>query len=430
MKLYSFLLSLLLLSGCAVTKSARTAFDPADIDRIVKTLSSDEMEGRASFTAGIEKAADFISSEFEQAGLQPLNGSYRQSFQVDSYTPASARIWFDDTAFDSDQVFFSSKSAAFKGSQSDMTLVEINKGDDFMAAYRKYASAEQNVLLLIDPSHQQVFERLRQYMSRGLVELAEGQKGGSTKVFVLTEKRPTSFRVETVTTIEKKELFNVVGTLPGKSREKEVVVFSAHYDHIGIQKPVGQDSIANGADDDASGVTAVISLAKAFAKKKDNERTLVFVAFTAEEIGGFGSRYFSQQQNVDDIVAMINIEMIGKDSQFGPNSMYVTGFEHSDLGQIMQRGVEGTAFSFHPDPYPEQNLFYRSDNATLAMLGVPAHTFSTVQIVNDQYYHTVKDEYETLNVKNIISSIEALYKGSQSLISGEATPGRVKKLVR
>ena len=64
------------------------------------------------------------------------------------------------------------------------------------------------------------------------------------------------------------------------------------------------------------------------------------------------------------------------------------------------------------------------------MLGVPAHTFSTVQIVNDQYYHTVKDEYETLNIENIISSIKALYSGSKSLISGEATPTRVKKLER
>lgn len=429
MKLYPFLL-LLLLSGCAAKKSTKSAFDAADIDRIVKTLSSDDMEGRASFSPGIEKAADFISAEFEQAGLQPYKGSYRQTFLVDSYTPGSANVWLEGAALDSDQVFFSSRSASFKGDQSNMTLVEINKEDDFMASYRKYASAAENVLLLIDPAHQQMFERIRQYVSRGMVEFAQETKGGSTKVFVLTEKRPANFRVETATAIEKKELFNVVGTLPGKSREKEVIVFSAHYDHIGIQPSVGQDSIANGADDDASGVTAVISLAKAFAKKQDNERSLVFVAFTAEEIGGFGSRYFSQQQNVDDIVAMINIEMIGKDSKFGPNSMFVTGFEHSDLGQIMQQGVEGTEFSFHPDPYPEQNLFYRSDNATLAMLGVPAHTFSTVQIVNDQYYHTVKDEYETLNVRNIISSIEALFNGSRALIGGEATPTRVKKLER
>ena len=429
MKLYLPLL-LLLVSGCSVKKNAETLFNSKDIDRIVKTLASDEMEGRASFSVGIERAADFISSEFEEAGLQPLNGSFRQTFLVDSYTPVSARIWFDGKELGASQTFFSSKNASFKGDHHNVTVVEINKNDDFMSIYRKYASVEGNLLLLIDPSHRAIFDRIQQYVSRGAVELAQEKKDLSTKIFVLTEERPTEFSLETVTSIEKKELFNVVGVIPGKSKEREVVVFSAHYDHIGIQKPVGQDSIANGADDDASGVTAVISLAKAYGKKQDNERTLVFVAFTAEEIGGFGSRYFSQQQNVDDIVGMINIEMIGKDSKFGPNSMFVTGYEHSDLGQIMQQGVEGTAFSFHPDPYPEQNLFYRSDNATLAMLGVPAHTFSTVQIVNDQYYHTVKDEYETLDVENIISSIKALYSGSQKLISGEATPTRVKKLER
>lgn len=423
-------LLLLLLSGCSVKKNTATLFESSDIDRIVKTLASNEMEGRASFSPGIERAADFISSEFEKAGVQPLNWSYRQTFSVDSYTPLSVRISFDDAAFNSGQAFFNSRSASFKGNQNDVEVVAINKEDDFMSSYRKYAASDKNLLFLIDPSHHPTFDRIRQYVSRGTVEFAEAKKDLSTKIFVLTEMRPARFSVETATSIEQKELFNVVGTIPGKSKEKEIVVFSAHYDHIGIQKPVGQDSIANGADDDASGVTAVISLAKAYGKKRDNERTLVFVAFTAEEIGGFGSRYFSQQQNVDDIVGMINIEMIGKDSKFGPNSMYVTGFEHSDLGQIMQRGVEGTAFSFHPDPYPEQNLFYRSDNATLAMLGVPAHTFSTVQIVNDQYYHTVKDEYETLNIENIISSIKALYSGSKSLISGEATPSRVKKLER
>ena len=79
------------------------------------------------------------------------------------------------------------------------------------------------------------------------------------------------------------EMNNVVGVLPGKSRPEEVVIFSAHYDHIGVIGAVNQDSIANGADDDASGVTAVIELAKYFATQNNNERTLVFIALTAEE---------------------------------------------------------------------------------------------------------------------------------------------------
>src|SRR5690606_25831661 len=85
---------------------------------------------------------------------------------------------------------------------------------------------------------------------------------------------------------KREHLFNnVIGVLPGKSKANEYVIFSAHYDHIGILSPVEQDSIANGADDNASGVTAVIELAKYFAKNNNNERTLIFAAFTGEEIG-------------------------------------------------------------------------------------------------------------------------------------------------
>src|SRR5690606_6366168 len=183
-------------------------------------------------------------------------------------------------------------------------------------------------------------------------------------------------------------LSNLIGVLPGKTRKDEYVIFSAHYDHIGVIAPVGQDSIANGADDDASGVAAVISLANYYKKLGNNERTLLFVTFTAEELGLVGSTYFAKQLDADKVAAMVNIEMIGKDSRFGPNALYVTGYDRSDLATLMQQQVKGTGFTFHPDPYPAQNLFYRSDNASLAAAGVPAHSFSTVQIEKDTYYHT------------------------------------------
>src|SRR5690606_30355341 len=174
-------------------------------------------------------------------------------------------------------------------------------------------------------------------------------------------------------------MFNVAGIIPGKSKADEFVVFSAHYDHIGILEAVDQDSIANGADDDASGTTAMIELARYYKKLNNNQRTLIFVAFTAEEIGMYGSKHFSSHINPGQVTAMINIEMIGKDSKFGPNSLYITGYDASDLGKLMQENLKGTSFTFHPDPYKTQNLFYRSDNAVLAALGVPAHTFSTSQ---------------------------------------------------
>jgi len=225
-------------------------------------------------------------------------------------------------------------------------------------------------------------------------------------------------------------LFNIAGIIPGKTKPNEYVVFSGHYDHLGIIKPVKGDSIANGADDDASGTTAVISLARYYKKLNNNARTLVFVAFTAEEIGEYGSQYFAKTVDPDKVTAMFNIEMIGKASKFGENSAFITGFERSDFGKILQRNLEGTAFKFYPDPYPAEDLFYRSDNASLAKVGVPAHTISTDQIDIDKLYHTVGDEFSTLDVGNITSTIRAIALSSRTIVAGTDTPTRVAKLER
>jgi len=223
-----------------------------------------------------------------------------------------------------------------------------------------------------------------------------------------------------------KDYQNVVGILPGKSLKNEFVIFSAHYDHIGILKPINGDSIANGADDDASGVAALITLANYFKQKGDNERTLIFVAFTAEEIGGYGSKYFAEEIQSRQYIAGINIEMIGKISKFGRNAAFITGFEKSDLGEILAKNAIESGFQFEPDPYPSQNLFYRSDNARFALMGIPAHTISSVQIDKDRYYHSVHDEVKTLDIPNMTSVIENIALGVSTIVSGEDTPSRIK----
>ncbi|HMI77719.1 MAG TPA: M20/M25/M40 family metallo-hydrolase, partial [Ferruginibacter sp.] len=234
------------------------------------------------------------------------------------------------------------------------------------------------------------------------------------------------------TEITEKKLKNVIGIIPGKSKKDEYVVFGGHYDHLGIGKPNNTgDSIYNGANDDAAGTTAVMMLAKYFSKLKNNERTLVFVAFTAEEIGGFGSRYFSKQIDAEKVMAMFNIEMIGTESKWGTNSAYITGYEKTDMGKLLQANLTGSKFKFEPDPYPKQNLFYRSDNATLAALGVPAHTISTSKMEqppNDEpNYHKQSDEIGTLDMNNMAEIIKAIAISSTTIISGKDTPTRVEK---
>jgi RNA polymerase sigma factor (sigma-70 family) len=202
--------------------------------------------------------------------------------------------------------------------------------------------------------------------------------------------------------IESLNLANVVSVIPGKSLPNEYVIFSGHYDHLGINsaRAVNGDSIYNGANDDAAGTTAMILLSKYYKKLNNNERTLVFAAFTAEEVGGFGAQYFSKQFDPATVKAMFNLEMIGTESKWGRNSAYITGYEKTDMGAILQKNLAGTTFTFYPDPYTDQNLFYRSDNATLARLGVPAHTISTSKMDNEPLNYIQKQKKQGSRLSN------------------------------
>ena len=273
----------------------------------LEMLSSDEMQGRKAGTAGIEKAAKYIESEFERIGLLKFDdkSSYRQSFK-----------------------------------------------------------------------------------SQGL------------------------------------DLFNVIGFLKGRSKPEEIVVISAHYDHLGVNEKLKGDKIFNGANDNASGVTAVLAIAEYYSKKVTNERSLLFIAFTAEEMGLIGSKYFGTTIEPENYVAGINIEMIGKESPFGPNTAWLTGFEKTTFGKMIQKNLAGSEFQVFPDPYDKYNLFYRSDNAALAKLGIPAHTFSTSPMDKDSDYHKVTDEVSTLKPSTITTTIRAIIRGTESIIMGKDTPSR------
>jgi Zn-dependent M28 family amino/carboxypeptidase len=297
----------------------------------------------------------------------------------------------------------------------------IKKDENLFLAAGDILKKEENTIVFVDKAFSVDFHRLRSFRK-------DGPKKKFTVVFIKANN-PTKYTIAIKNSLQETTYSNVVGVLPGKSKKAEMVIFSGHYDHLGVtKKPVDGDSIYNGANDDAAGTTAVMMLANYFAKQKNNERTLVFVAFTAEEIGGFGSSYFSTtNMNADKIVAMFNIEMIGTESKWGKNSAYITGYEKSDFGKILQKNLAGSSFKFEPDPYPKENLFYRSDNATLAALGVPAHTISTSKMDSEKNYHKLTDDVATLDIDNMTEIIKAIAISSKTIVSGKDTPSRVEK---
>lgn len=235
---------------------------------------------------------------------------------------------------------------------------------------------------------------------------------------------------------------NVVAALPGKSRTNEIVVFCAHYDHIGTEATnpnrissgkaagVSDDKIFNGANDNASGVAAMLAIAKYYGRLKNNERTILFIAFSGEEIGLAGSRAFIGDINADYFTAVINLEMLGRTSLRSKGRPYITGNQYSDLITILNNELEAADPKkyrkdyFRKDPYGGENLFMRSDNIPFAELGIPAHTIMAGSPIDDEY-HSVDDEYESLNIKAMTEFVQAIALATRPIVDGSLTPRRI-----
>ncbi|HEV8493286.1 MAG TPA: M20/M25/M40 family metallo-hydrolase [Candidatus Angelobacter sp.] len=200
---------------------------------------------------------------------------------------------------------------------------------------------------------------------------------------------------------------NVIGKLEGRDEKlkDQVILLTAHLDHLGTRKPVDGDNIYNGADDDASGCVAVLQLARALAHKKAPRRTVLFVFFGSEETGGQGNQFFLQHPPVPlkNIVANLEFEMIGRaDSAVKPDQLWLTGFDRSNLGpELAKHGAKLVA-----DPHPKQNFFQRSDNYALAKQGIVAHTVSSFGLHKD--YHRPSDDLAHLDFKHMEEAIHSM----------------------
>ncbi|HET6681366.1 MAG TPA: M20/M25/M40 family metallo-hydrolase [Gemmatimonadaceae bacterium] len=211
---------------------------------------------------------------------------------------------------------------------------------------------------------------------------------------------------------------NVVGILAGTdpALAAEVVVIDAHYDHLGVRAPVDGDSIYNGADDDASGVVAVIEIARAMAAGPRPKRTTVFLATTGEEVGLLGTRWYLEHpvRPLSATVANLEIEMIGRPDSLagGPGRAWLTGYERSTMGEELA----AAGIPIGPDMRPDQNFFMRSDNIAFARLGIVAHTLSTFNLHKE--YHTVKDDVSLVDFPHMTKVVNAAIDAARLLTDG------------
>jgi hypothetical protein len=202
---------------------------------------------------------------------------------------------------------------------------------------------------------------------------------------------------------------NVIGIIEGADPvlKNEVVLVDAHYDHLGIAMPAAgsTDSIYNGADDDASGTTAVIEIARGIKAGAAPKRTLIFAATTGEEVGLLGTDWYIAHpvRPLDQMIANLEIEMMDRPDSLagGVGKAWLTGYERSTMGDTL--AAHGVPIV--KDPRPEQSFFQRSDNIAFARMGIPAHTLSSFDLHRD--YHQADDEVRLANFDHMTGVINA-----------------------
>ncbi|MEM9647069.1 MAG: M28 family peptidase [Bacteroidota bacterium] len=206
--------------------------------------------------------------------------------------------------------------------------------------------------------------------------------------------------------------YNIVGIVEGSDAElkKEYILIGAHYDHIGTIAPEAGDYIANGANDNASGTTTVLELARYFGTQKTNKRSLIFALFSAEEKGLLGSEHLAKKmkgQNVN-LYTMLNFEMTGVPLRVQDYVVYITGFKKSNLAEVSNHYIEENLVGYLPTA-AKYGLFQRSDNYPFYKeFEIPAHTYCTFDFTNFDHYHKVGDEVELMDLDHMATLVNKM----------------------
>lgn len=397
-----------------------------DVGRILNKLASDSMKGRGNGNPELLTAAKFIGDEFEKYGLQVIPGKQSYFFPFRPFGGSTKVIsdilvWNEEKLPSEQFMYVHPVPGNYKDKGlSDFKVVRSRQAitDEFIKQTIDKEGAGGRGILIWTSRKQ---SDKKSFFPKDITMPAGGLKNNILLVYA--DSSPDTILLSGFFSHYNNIEYNVAGILPGKTKPDEIILFGAHYDHEGVY-PLGKDSIMNGANDNASGTTALLTLANYFAKRNDNERTLMFCAFSAEELGLVGSREFIGNINPVNVKAMINIEMIAV-AQFGKNTIFITGEKYSDLPAILKKGFTGTSVKLRKEPDLKKKLFERSDNFNFAKLGIPAHTIQSSDD-NDPCYHKPCDEIKRADVQHMTTIIKSIARAVRTLVNGTATPGNVK----
>lgn len=220
-------------------------------------------------------------------------------------------------------------------------------------------------------------------------------------------------------TVQEKQAYNIVGFIEGTDPKlkNEIVILGAHYDHIGFGKKVENDSIANGANDNATGTSAVLAIAKHLATVKNNKRSVIVALFSAEEMGLLGSKHLANKLKAEtiDLYTVVNIEMIGVPFKDRDYVAFLTGYDNSNMASKINDYV-GHNLIGSSDVAKKYNLFRASDNYPFYdVFRLPSHTISSCDLSNYDYYHHVGDEADQQNYEHMASLINKLIPAIETM---------------
>lgn len=208
--------------------------------------------------------------------------------------------------------------------------------------------------------------------------------------------------------------YNVIGMIEGTDEvlKNEYIILSAHYDHIGKRKG-GPDSVYNGANDNATGVSTVLNIAKILAENKLNKRSVIVALFSAEELGLLGAEYFAGKMNYGkkSVYCAVNVDMIGSVFNKKPGKVYLSGYKKSNMAEVFNRyiGSEEVLYWKNEEAF---GIFQLSDNYPIyETLQIPSHTFCTFDFSNYDHYHRLSDEIANVDIENTLSIANHIKQG-------------------
>ncbi len=429
----------------AVNKAIE-AIDAGAVREPVEFLASDALEGRGTPSRGLDLAAQFIAERMQAAGFAPAvraaTGDSKASFvqegrwNTGDFDPAKSSIQVGSNVLAGsdftarlplvleplDRVPFRIVTDALPPAEQArgvvLVLIEAAAAARTSEATRL---APRAVISATEPSRDARPERARGRCPvvfashEKLAKLFDGAPTGADATLSLTLESTGSATVK-----------NVCGILEGSEHPDEVVMVTAHYDHLGKGKAVNGDAIYNGADDDASGVASMLTIArtlgaaaKAGARAK---RSVLCVAFFGEERGLIGSSFYATHPVVPaaKTIADVNIEMVGRPDEIQKNEAWVTGFPLSTFGEIIAAAGKDAGIRFYERDQLSAMLFSQSDNLPLARIGIPAHSISAGSLHKD--YHQPSDEIDTLDYANMAAVTRGIAAATFALADGDRVP--------